>query len=374
MPRAIDLGDTGGIDLSHDPNKQISSDSGLNRGIDKVGLNILTIPKLIIQAILGGLGGLLNPLTAIETALGFLTGWAGAIKDLLSGVAPIIGSGLESWFSGGGPFGGVAGFFEMLRGVPTKLTEHTEAITRLDELAAASNSTVAYVGDLQDMVTIPRSQLVCVGEAGNKGQNVLAAVSTGSGSQHTDLTTRAMPYFRPGASGSIYYVPIVTDRLGIPDKIRWIGGTDNSIFSGTYYEVAVCGYNPTNGNVEKIWGSGNIKDTYANTSTLAEIQIDMGLDDEDVAQRIKPGQLLFFCHQQYANGFGQSARSVAAAPQSNVARPAGLLLNAACYEAPNYSQGIPSSIPFASLSRENRFIPWGAISVKSIPVEVVEAP
>ncbi|MDZ7886541.1 MAG: hypothetical protein U5N53_28215 [Mycobacterium sp.] len=259
--------------------------------------------------------------------------------------------------------------------VDVTLTEHTEAIARLDDIAAAANTTVAYVGDLQDMVTIGRGQLVCVGVEGAKGQNVLSEVDVGtrtSGGDVTalnDLWVRSMPYVRPGASGNIYYVPIVTDRHGVPDKIRWIGGTDNSIFSGTYYEVALCGYNPTTGNLEKVWGSGNIKDTYANTSTLAEIQIDMGLDEEDVAQHIKPGQLLFWCHQQYANGFGQSARSIAAAPQANVARPSGLLLDAACYVAPDFSQGIPSSISFASLTRENRFIPWGAVSVKSIPVE-----
>lgn len=273
-------------------------------------------------------------------------------------------------------FGSLAEAFAWLQlQVPIKLTEHTEAILRLDELAAASNTTVAYVGDLQDMVTIGRGQLVCTSVEGAKGQNILSEVDVGTRSSGGDVTAlndlwvRAMPYVRPGASGSIYYVPIVTDRHGIPDKIRWIGGTDNSIFSGTYYEVALCGYNPSNGNLEKVWGSGNIKDTYANTSTLAEIQIDMGLDEEDVAQRIKPGQLLFWAHQQYANGFGQSARSIAAAPQANVARPAGLLLDAACYVAPNFSQGIPSSISFASLTRENRFIPWGAISVKSIPAE-----
>lgn len=266
-------------------------------------------------------------------------------------------------------------FEDIFQGIPVKLTEHTEAIARLDDIAAAANTTVAYVGDLQDMVTVPRSQLVCTSVEGAKGQNILSEVDVGtrtSGGDVTalnDLWVRAMPYVRPAADGDILYVPIVTDRHGIPDMIRWIGGTDNSIFSGTYYEVALCGYNPTNGNIEKVYGSGNIKDTYANTSTLSEIQIDMGLDEEDIAQRIKPGQLLFWSHQQYANGFGQSARSIAAAPQANVARPSGLLLDAACYVAPNYSQGIPSSISFASLTRENRFIPWGAVSVKSIPAD-----
>lgn len=247
--------------------------------------------------------------------------------------------------------------------VHIRLTEHTEAIARLDEIAAAAPTTVAYVGDLQDMVTVPRSQLVIVGLSGNKGADLSAPLNPAS-----TLWGRSMPYIRPGINGDIHYVPIVTDRHGIPDKIRWIAGADASINSGQYYEVALCIYNPTNGNVEKVWGSGNIKDTYANTSTLAELEIDMGLDDGPDPQEIEPGQLLFFAHQQYANGFGMDTRAFAAAPQASVGRPSTLLLDAACYIADDYSQGIPSSISLASLTRVNAYIPWGAISVKSLPV------
>lgn len=255
---------------------------------------------------------------------------------------------------------------EALLGIGTvhiRLTEHTEAIARLDEIAAASPTTVAYVGDLQDMVTIPRSQLVCTGVAGSRGHDVFADLNP-----INTLAVRAMPFIRPGNGGHIYYAPIIVDRHGIPDMIRWIGGSDSSINSGQYYEVALCIYNPANGNIEKVWGSGNIKDTYANTAILSEIQIDMGLDEGEDPQEVHPGQLLFWAHQQYANGFGMDTRAVAAAPQGNIGRPSTLLLDAASYLAPNYSQGIPSSISLASLTRENRFIPWGAISVSSLPV------
>jgi len=275
-------------------------------------------------------------------------------------------------------FGSLGEAFDWLQlKVPVTLTEHTEAIARLEDVTAATRTTVAYVGDIQDMVSVPRSQLVTIGTASAKATDILNNVQTGNGGSSpssTFSTVRAMPVIVPdvrlweptGAPslGTVYYTPIVVDRHGTVDKLRWIVGADGSIWNNNFYEVALCAYIPETGAIEKVWTSGDIKDTYANTSTLAEVEIAMGIE-----QACTPGQLLFGAHQQTANGFGQQPRSFAAVPQADVGRPSSLLLDAASYRLHHYSQGIPSTIQLADLTRENRFIPWMAVSVNSTPVE-----
>ncbi len=258
---------------------------------------------------------------------------------------------------------------EVFFGIDEVLTEHTEAIATLSDIAS-SPTTNAWVGDRWDMVTAPRQSVVCIGISGNKSQNVIGTISTtsgsGSGISGRQLKLNCTPVFTPGYTnglgaptrGDIVYAPIVVDREAWVDKLRWICGTDNSILGTNYYEMALCGYNPNNGNIEKLWGSGDIKDAEANTSTLGEVAKPMGLH-----QKCVPGQILFVAHQQTAPGIGQSARSFAAVPAGGTARPLDLApLDAYCLVADNYTQGIPSSISAASLARESRFIPWMAIS------------
>jgi hypothetical protein len=243
-------------------------------------------------------------------------------------------------------------------GLNNQLTEHTEAITTLEQITAAMGTTVAYVGDLQDMVTVARSQLVSIGPYGAKSVDVVNPFSV------LDLNFGfTMPAHKPtitlgSSTGTIYYTPVVVDRVGTVDRIRWFAGADTSIFSIDYYEIALCAYNPSNGNIEKVWGSGNIKDGVANTTTLSEVEIPMGIN-----QTTTPGQILFVAHQQVAPGLFQAARMFAAAPYGKIGRPNNLLLNAACYTRPGNTQGIPSSIPLSILTKENRFIPWAAVSV-----------
>lgn len=243
--------------------------------------------------------------------------------------------------------------------IPTQLTEHTEAIANLNDIAAAMRTTQAYVGDMQDIVTVPRSQLVTFGQTGSP-VDVLAAQLIVLA---TIYTVRAMPIVYPArtigaTTGDILYTPIIVDRHGLIEKIRWIVGADTSLFSIDYYEIALAVYNPANGNLEKVWGSGDIKDAEAAVTTLTEVEIDMGL-----TQNVTPGQILFAAHQQTADGLLQTTRGFAAVPQAGVGRPAGTLLDAACYRAPAHSQGIPSSISLSSLTRENRYIPWSAVTV-----------
>lgn len=244
-------------------------------------------------------------------------------------------------------------------GLNSQVTAHTEAIASLEEVTAAMGTTVAYVGDLQDMVTVARSQLV------SPGPNGAAYVDVTQPFTVLDLIFGfTTPVFKPqvylfSSTGDIYYTPVVVERVGTVHRLRWITGADTSLFSIDYYEMALCVYNPANGNIEKVWGSGNIKDGVAAVFNGAvEVEIPMG-----ITQTTTPGQILFVAHQQVAPGVLQAARVFAAAPYGKIGRPATHLLDAACYIAPNYTLGIPSSIPFAGLARENRFIPWSAVSV-----------
>jgi hypothetical protein len=242
------------------------------------------------------------------------------------------------------------------------LTAHTSAIANLNSISAASHTTQAYVADIQDMATCPRANLVqtVIVDAGFPAPKSVDArgsrfnVGSTGGSFDVDVS---LPCIFP-VSTTVYYTPIVVDRVGTLGKLRWIAGADTSIFSINYYEVALCAYNPSNGNIEKVYGSGDIKGTTASTTTLAEVELDMGLSQTTTA-----GQVLFVAHQQVWLGFFQAPRAFAAQPYGGIGRPSTLLLDAACYSVNLGTQGIPSSVSLASLTRENTFIPWGAVSV-----------
>ena len=249
-----------------------------------------------------------------------------------------------------------------LGGIPATLTEHTEAIANLNDITAAMHTTQAYVGDLQDMVSAPRCLLAVTGLSARKCSDITDnyAIILGATMRATVLPVIYPNIVIGHTTGTIYYAPIVVDRHGTIGKLRWIVGADTSIFSIDYYEMALCVYNPSTHNVEKVWGSGNIADGVANTDSLQEVEVDMGL-----SQTVTPGQVLFVAHQQVGPGLAQSPRAFAAVPQANIGRPSSLLLDAACYSLSEYSEGIPSSVSFASLARENRYIPWAGVSVKA---------
>lgn len=267
----------------------------------------------------------------------------------------------------GGVWADFASLFGALDAIPQGITEHTEAIANLNDITAVMNTTAAYVGDLQDMVTVPRSDLVTPAPRLTGGAVKTVDVLSGFGlGAALGVTIGALPVFTPKVTvasntGTIYYTPVVVDRKGAVDKLRWIVGADTAVGSVDYYEMALCVYNPANSNIEKVYTSGNIKDGVANTNTLAEVAIPMGLN-----QQTTPGQILFVAHQQVAPGIFQNARTFAAKPQAGVGRPIDLKpLDACCFTAPNFTTGIPSSIPYASLTKENRFIPWSAVTVKA---------
>lgn len=274
----------------------------------------------------------------------------------------------EDWDPFGWLFDWSTGIFDQFTNLDDSVTANTEAIAVLEEIAAAVNTTPAYVSDVDNMATIPRGMVSVTGFHNTtlsrpKYQDFLT---------YLDLTNSANryayfgvpPVFKPkvvtGTSkGHIYYTPIVVDRTGTVGEMRWIAGADTSVFSINYYEVALCVYNPATGDLEKVWGSGNIKDAEADTTTIGEVVIDMG-----ISQTCEPGQILFAAHQQTAPGGLQVPRRFAAVPEPPLARTVPLL-DAWCFVAEDYTQGIPSAIDFASLTRENRFVPWMSVSVSA---------
>lgn len=297
----------------------------------------------------------------------------GSIIKLLTGVATAgeseLGNLWDSLVSAGW-----SGLLDM----HTHLAEVDAAIANLEEVGAASSTTPAYVADIQDMATIPRSQLTTFAISGSVNSTLIGGHthSISSGATSTDITrigshthehnfgvSVQLPVYTPdrlnfSSTSYVDFTPIVVDRAGVVKKLRWIVGADTAVFGIDAYYVALCIYNPSTGAVEKVWDSGDIKDGVANTTNLQEVELDMGID-----QHCTPGQVLYFAHQQIAPGILQGTRSFAAVPQAGIARPSTLLLDACTYRSKTRLGSIPSSIARSGLTRINSRIPWAAVSV-----------
>lgn len=251
--------------------------------------------------------------------------------------------------------------------VEENLTLNTDAIVELQDVQAAMNTTVAYVGDEQQMVSFPRIMLSIPTISGTstapKSRNILDQVEFAvSGIYHHST----LPVIRPRVvigetEGDITYTPIIADRSGTVEGVAWVGGADTSIFSIDHYYLALCVYNPDTGNIEKAWDSGDLKDAEASTNTVSELY--KAIDTEQVCE---PGQLLFVAHQQIAPGGLQTARTIGAVPGANILRNSAIRLDSWCFRAEEHSQGIPSSISFESLTRENRYCPWFGLRVAAL--------
>ncbi|QKY80028.1 hypothetical protein SEA_DOGGS_27 [Gordonia phage Doggs] len=318
-------------------------------------------PLLAIQALFAPIRKVLEIFTGHSGGVGASTteveSFWGDWKSYVSG-DPV--AGLGSWFAGA-----------------VDLGEIQEAIANLEEVAPTSPVTPAYVADINDMATCSRDDLftyVINGSGShNHGAGTLDAnTSTGNitgstsnaniGSLSLDLVPAKYkpPVVLLSSASPVDYTPIIVDRAGPVDQFRWRVGNDTSLFGVDAYFVGLCIYNPANGNLEKIWDSGDIKDGVANTTSLTEVALAMG-----IGQQVTPGQILFASHLQIAPGAFQGARSWACKPQpGNTARP-GQLLNAWYYRTPGNHSSIPSSVSFASLQRRNDCIPWAAISVNT---------
>ncbi|UXE03267.1 hypothetical protein SEA_SUMMITACADEMY_25 [Gordonia phage SummitAcademy] len=258
-----------------------------------------------------------------------------------------------------------------------QLADVEEAITELQDVDPASPVTPLYAADVNDMVTCARADLVAwkVASHNHSSGSYSASTTTGNVSGSSGSTAPAVnavpgaysPARQTGSSTSpVDYTPLVVDRQGKVMKLRWRAGSDDSLFGIDAYYMALCIYNPDNGNIEKAFDSGNIADGVGGTSSLTDVYIDLST----LNQFVVPGQILFIAHQQIAPGLAQSTRSIGAKPQfSGAAARPGSLIDSWYYRTGNLGS-IPSSVSLASLSRRNDCIPWYGVQVDS----TVEAP
>ena len=214
-----------------------------------------------------------------------------------------------------------------------------DAITDLTAVMAAAKATQAWVGNYNDMATVPRVLLT-------------------DGQELTKFSPQVTKFVYPGP-GTTYYTPIISDREGDLDKFRFITGADSTLYGIDAYFVALMIYDIPAGKFRTIWNPGDIKNAMG--STLSEVSISMGLSG--TAARIAPGQILIAAHQQSAQALAQSPRSVAWVPQSGVARTNDVLLPGAYWSSPSAENGISSEVNVSGLNSKNDGIPWFAVSV-----------
>ena len=346
------------------------------------------VAPTVVTQFFSNLQKYMQGITVTSDPAEFFTGLGNVAQNLIDKIAQGLGS------SGAGH--SVDDVRSLLSLTAGRLDEVEAAITNLNDVAAATSVTPAYVADLEDMATALRSQLawpsVASGAAattgGASGNTAAYTGSTLSGHvhglnshthsvpAHSHTVSVVMPTYTPdrvfgSSTAYVDFTPCWADRRGNATTVSWVVGADTSIFSIDAYYMGLMIYNPDNGNLEKVWDSGDIKNGVANTTTLQEVILDMALVD----QTYTPGQLLFLAHQQIAPGLVQAARSFACVPQAGIGRPSSWtdshgvvherLLDAASYRSPSRLGSIPASISFSSLTRVNTRIPWGALGVNT---------
>ncbi|AQY55633.1 minor tail protein [Gordonia phage Huffy] len=229
------------------------------------------------------------------------------------------------------------------------LVEHTEAIAELAEIAeTASAITPAYVSNLDEMATVPRSSCI-------------------EWYQTNNTLARRPLRFKPGAQsvigtgGYVYYTPLPVDRVGIPDRIRYVSGGDRSwiVDDIADFRLELCVFNPDTWAIEKVTNNGNLRNLGVNEAAELSVPLDLG-----ESNRARPGQLLFIAHQQRAPGAIQSTREIMCAPNPEVLRGDDVLLRFAHYRTGHLS-AIPSSVPLESLQGFSDHIPWFSVGMRS---------
>ncbi|AMS03593.1 minor tail protein [Gordonia phage Emalyn] len=325
-------------------------------GIPKIGDTLAEVPVI---------GGALSDLFEIITGVpdsdendagSLIRGFIDSISSALSGTSNP---------SPGDSF--LTNIWSLLGGLSTQSADNTAAIQQLENILGAAAPTPAWVSNLTDMATVPRALLIPAYYGGSHSHgsgSYSASTTTGnvSGTSSSESLSAGLPSYKPVANnvlgnstGTIYFTPLVADRTGQLDKLRFITGADSLFYSIDEYYLALFAYNPMNQNIEKLWQSSNLNGSIG--TARAEIEVSMGL-----SSTVQPAQVLFVAHMQRQPALGGSTRTVAAVPQGGVSRPSSVLLRASCYELSGQT-GIGSSYALSSLTLNNNYIPWYAISV-----------
>lgn len=316
-------------------------------GIPKIGDKLAEIPVI---------GGALSDFWEIVTGIpdsdendagSMIRGFFDGISSALSGTSnPNPGDSF------------LTNVWSLLGGLKTQSADNAAAIQQLENLLQSAAPTPAWVSNLTDMASVPRALIIPLPTASADGGD-----GDGSGSSSGSHThSLEMQSYKPVANnsfgnstGTVYFTPIIADRTGTIDKLRFITAPDSLLYSIDEYYLALFGYNPMNGNLEKLWQSNNLKGAIGTSRNEAEVSL--GLNST-----VQPAQILFVAHMQRQPALGGSTRRVAAVLQPNVSRPASVLLRASCYELSGQTD-IGSSYSLSSLSMQNNYIPWYAISV-----------
>ena len=333
-------------------------------GIPKIGDKLEQIPVI---------GGMLSDFWEIVTGISDSNeNDAGSlIRGFMNGIASALGGGTNP--NPGSSF--LTNIFNLLGGMRTTQESHGEAIAELQDIAAASVAVPAWVSNLNDMPTVPRALLIPLPNSPTGSVTVSGTTGSGGASggshthsfndgSHSHTISSSLPSYKPTANnvlgnstGTIYFTPIVVDRTGYADKIRFITGPDSFLYSIDEYWLALFIYDPTDQKVKKVWQSANLKNAIGDDRAEVEISMNLGMDQE-----LTPAQILFVAHMQRQPSIGGSTRNVAAVPQGGVSRPSSVLLRSSCYTLGGQTS-IASEYNFADLAGFNTLIPWYAISV-----------
>ena len=370
---------------------------------------------LAIQALFAPLRKLVEIVTGavsgIGAAVGDVVGFFDNLRDYLQGNAvgvdpPGFFAGLgnvaqslvDQIAQGLGAVGSGHSFDDvrvLLASTSGRLSDVEAAVASLEAVLPAYPVTPSFVSDVQDMASCSRNACkvtkVVVSLASdthshgtsttatngslkpNAGNTAIIGITATDTHTHTPtVTVTTVPAtYSPKRyvntfgvyESPVDYVPIVVDRRGTVDKLRWKTGDDASLFGIDAYYMALCIYNASTGAIEKVWDSGNIKDTVANVSgSSREVEMSMG-----ISQICTPGQLLFVAHQQIAPGALQGTRSIGCEPLSGDGRPSSLApLDGAMLRTPGRHGSIPSTIQASTLTRINTQQMWAAVSVLAI--------
>lgn len=326
----------------------------------------------LLDALRGDYVGSDTMLLQIQTWANTLFAWVQDVADFVQDLLDAVVRGIRGIPVVGAP---IADVIAELAGLGTKastalstantaLTTATDAQTAINDLStdmAALQVTAVYESLSQhDVVSFPRFALGLgrdddTSSAGSHSHSFNSTTNTvGTESSHKHTVPRQMPTLVP-EKGGIGYVPLFVNRYCKPRRLKLITGDAGwSPFAIDAWYVALCVYNPTTGNIEKVWDGGDRKSAITTARRLHAF--DMG-----VLANINPGTILFGAQLQVA-GFLTNTRPLAGLWQPGLEDPSAELLTAPFYRLAGQTT-IPSSVPLSSLTPDNSSLPWMAVGV-----------
>lgn len=335
----------------------------LQGGFDDLVGNLLNNPAAVIGSI---------PQSLVSGLQSALSGVNGYIQDLVNAIlrairkVPVVGGTIADIIS---EVGGLNDRADDAKATANQAQlDASFALANVAELKAAAVATQAWVSNLNDVVTVPRALLIpaVYDNSHDHGSGTYSANTTSgtvSGSSSSTSISGSLPFYKPVANnslgnstGSVYFTPIVSDRNGTAKKLRFITGPDSFAFKIDEYWLALYSFDTATKNLSQIWASSNLKDSIG----TARAEVELTIPDVPLV----PSSIVFVGHMQRQPSLGGSTRNVAAVPQGGITRPASVLLRASCYQLASQT-AMPTSVNLDSLTFNNNYIPWYALSVDS---------